>query len=382
LDQGIEPAGAAPELRAMVNEGRMISANTWGFIALAALIALLGWIEIARPLGIRFSALTSGILTMDTMVRIGILTIVVVGLNLLMGYAGQASLGQAAFYGMGAYASAILTVKARTIGLPVGLTTNWWWPWLVMFGSMAFVGAFAYLVGRPILRLRGHYLAMATLGLGIMIYIILRENFGFSAAEINITGGSDGIPDVGRLSIGGFALWPVERYYFLVWAVALTVLVLSLNIVHSRVGRALRAIRDSEAAANAMGVDTYRYKIQVFALSTMYASLAGSLYAHFQGAVSPGPFDFGGSMELVLMSVLGGIASIWGAPLGVAVTLALKELIRTRIHVVLGGSGGEQEVIAFGLLIVVIMIFMPDGLAVGGVRVIRSALGGPPARGQ
>jgi branched-chain amino acid transport system permease protein len=305
------------------------------------------------------------------MVRVGILTIVVVGLNLLMGYAGQASLGQAAFYAMGAYASAILTAKAKTIGLPQELATAWWWPWLVMLGGVLFTGGFTYLVGKPILRLRGHYLAMGTLGLGIMVFIVLRENFGLSTAEINITGGFDGIPDVGRLSIGSFALWPIERYYFLVWAVALLVIVLSLNIVNSRMGRALRSIHGSEVAANTLGVDTDKCKLQVLVLSAMYASLAGSLYAHFQAAVSPGPFSFVGSLELVVMSVVGGIASIWGAPFGVAVALILKELIRTRMHAVLRGAGGEHEVIAFGVLIVAIMIFMPQGLTVGGVDLIR-----------
>ena len=246
--------------------------NTIGVIVFAVLIVVLGWIEMARPLGIRFSDLTSGIVTMDTMVRVGILTTVVVGLNLLMGYAGQASLGQAAFYAMGAYASAILTVKIKTLGLPEGLSTAWWWPWLVMLGSMLLVGSFTYLVGKPILRLRGHYLAMGTLGLGIMAYIIFRENFGLSTADINITGGSDGIPDVGRLSIGGLSLWPIERYYFLVWAVALAAIVLSLNIVNSRVGRALRSIHGSEVAANTTGVDTDKYKLQVLVLSAVYAS--------------------------------------------------------------------------------------------------------------
>ena len=350
---------------------RTLRWNTIAVIVFAFLIVVMGWIEIARPLGLRFSDLTGGIVTMDTMVRAGILTIVVVGLNMLMGYAGQASLGQAAFYGMGAYTSAILTAKARTIGLPQGLAAAWWWPWLVMLGGMLLVGGFAYLVGKPILRLRGHYLAMGTLGLGIMVFIILRENFGLSTAEINITGGSDGIPDVGRLSIGGFTIWPIERYYFLVWAVALVVIVLSLNIVNSRVGRALRSIHGSEVAANTTGVDTDKYKLQVFVLGAVYASLAGSLYAHFQGAVSPTPFSFTGSMELVLMSVVGGIASIWGAPFGVAVALILREVIRTRMHVVLHGAGGEHEVIAFGILIVAIMILMPEGLTVGGVNLIR-----------
>jgi branched-chain amino acid transport system permease protein len=342
-----------------------------GIIVLAILIAFLGWVEIAQPFGIRLSDLTAGIVTMDTLVRIGILTIVVVGLNLLMGYAGQASLGQAAFYAMGAYASAILTVKVKTLGLPQELASTWWWPWLVMLGSMLLVAGLTHLIGKPILRLRGHYLAMGTLGLGIMVYIILRENFGLSTANINITGGFDGIPDVGRLSIGSFTLWPIQRYYFFVWASALVVIVLSLNIVNSRVGRALRSIHGSEVAANTTGVDTDKYKLQVLVLSAVYASLAGSLYAHFQAAVSPGPFSFVGSLELVVMSVVGGIASIWGAPFGVAVVLILKELIRTRMHDVLRGAGGEHEVIAFGILVVIIMIFMPAGLTAGTVSAIQ-----------
>jgi branched-chain amino acid transport system permease protein len=354
--------------------GRGLDLNIVGVIVFGIIIIIMGWVEIARPAGIRFSDITGGIVTMDTMVRAGILTIVVVGLNLLMGYTGQASLGQAAFYGMGAYASAILTAKASTIGLPPALAGAWWWPWMVMVIGMLFVGAFTYFVGKPILRLRGHYLAMATLGLGIMVFIILRENFGLPPAEINITGGFDGISDIGRLSIGNFTIWPIERYYFLVWVVALVVIVLSLNIVNSRVGRALRAIRDSEVAANAMGVDAQKYKVQVLVLSAMYASLAGSLYAHFQAAVSPKPFDFMGSMELVLMSVVGGIASIWGAALGVAVALILKEVIRTRMQIILNGAGGEHEVIAFGLLIVVIMIFMPEGLSVGVMNLARKML--------
>jgi branched-chain amino acid transport system permease protein len=345
--------------------------NLVGVVLFAILIVLVGWIETTNPGGLRFSDLSGGIVTMDTMVRIGIFTMIVVGLNLLMGYAGQASLGQAAFYGMGAYFSAILTARAKTIGLPPALAATWWWPWMAMLLGMLCVGGFAYLVGKPLLRLRGHYLAMGTLGLGVVVYIILRENLAFSTAKINITGGFDGISDIGRLSIGSFVLWPMERYYFLVWAFALAVIVLSLNIVDSRMGRALRSIHGSEVAANTLGVDTDWHKLQVFVLSAVYASLAGSLYAHFQAAVSPAPFSFVGSLELVVMSVVGGIASIWGAPFGVAVVLILKELIRTRMHAVLRGAGGEHEVIAFGVLIVVIMIFMPQGLTVGGIELIQ-----------
>jgi branched-chain amino acid transport system permease protein len=204
-----------------------------------------------------------------------------------------------------------------------------------------------------------------------VVYIILRENLGFSTAKVNFTGGFDGIPDIGRLSIGNLVLWPIQRYYFVVWAIALIVIVVSLNIVQSRAGRALRSIHGSEVAANTLGVDTDQFKLQVFVLSAVYASLAGSLYAHFQAAVSPGPFSFVGSLELVVMSVIGGIASIWGAPFGVAIALILKELIRTRMHALLRGAGGEHEVIAFGALVVVIMLFMPDGLTVGVVDAVR-----------
>lgn len=369
--QGLASANQPDQQQRGRRSTRRIPTMGLGITALGVLIIFFGWVEVARPGGIRFSDLTAGIVTMDTLVRIGILTIVVVGLNLLMGYAGQASLGQAAFYAMGAYASAILTVKAKTLGLPEPLVSTWWWPWLVLMGSMVFVGGFVYLIGKPILRLRGHYLAMGTLGLGIMVFIILRENFGLSTANINITGGFDGIPDVSRLSIGNFSLWPIERYYFFVWFVALIVIVLSLNIVNSRVGRALRSIHGSEVAANTTGVDTDKYKLQVLVLSAVYASLAGSLYAHFQAAVSPGPFGFVGSLELVVMSVVGGIASIWGAPFGVAVVFILKELIRTRMHAILRGAGGEHEVIAFGILIVLIMIFLPEGLTVGTASAVR-----------
>lgn len=368
-----EPEGSREQHQRETSGGRSRTPpwTVLGITFFAILIALMGWVEVAQPLGIRFSDLTAGIVTMDTLVRIGILTIVVVGLNLLMGYAGQASLGQAAFYAMGAYGSAILTAKAKTLGLPPELASTWWWPWLVMFGTMLLVAGITHLIGKPILRLRGHYLAMGTLGLGIMVFIILRENFGLSTAKINITGGFDGIPDVGRLSIGSFALWPIERYYFFVWAVALAVIIISLNVVNSRVGRALRSIHGSEVAANTTGVDTDKYKLQVLVLSAVFASLAGSLYAHFQAAVSPSPFSFVGSLELVVMSVVGGIASIWGAPFGVAVVFVLKELIRTRMRDVMRGAGGEHEVIAFGVLIVLIMIFMPEGLTVGIVNAVR-----------
>jgi branched-chain amino acid transport system permease protein len=339
--------------------------NVIGLVIFIVLIAGIGWVEIARPMGLRFRDFTGGLLTFDTLIRIGILTIVVVGLNLLMGYAGQISLGQAALYGLGAYVSAISTTLATRHNVLPEISRSWWWPWLAMLAGMGLAGCFAYLVGRPVLRLRGNYLAMATLGIGIVLYTLFREGE-------NITGGSDGISGIPRLAIGDhFQLWPMERYYFLVWAAAIAVIIIALNIVNSRVGRALRAIHGSEVAANVAGVDTARYKIQVLVVSAMMASLAGSLYAHFQALIAPRPFSFVASVELVCMAAVGGLASIWGAPFGVAFVYAVKEVLRARMHDLLKGAGGEHELIAYGIMLVLIMIFMPQGLTSGSADLLR-----------
>jgi branched-chain amino acid transport system permease protein len=340
--------------------------NVLGVVVLMVLVGAIGWVESAQPFGIRFRDLTGGIVTFDTLIRIGILTIVLVGLNLLMGYAGQISLGQAAFYGIGAYVSAIMTTLASRHDVLPGVSRSWWWPWLAMVVGMVLTGGFAYLIGKPILRLRGNYLAMATLGLGIIMYILFREGEDF-------TGGNDGIAGIPRLAIGSFKIWPIERYYFLVWAVTLVVIIIALNIVNSRVGRALRSIHGSEIAANTMGVDTAKYKSQVLVLSAVFASLAGSLYAHFQALIAPTPFGFVASVELVVMSVVGGIASIWGAPFGVTLIYVVREVLRARLHAVLHGAGGEHEMIIYGIIVVVIMIFMPEGLSAGLPRVLRRA---------
>ena len=339
-------------------------ANTIGVIVFAVVLAALGAVDVIRPFGLRFSDLTGRVVTMDTMVRIGILTIVVVGLNLLMGYAGQVSLGQAGFYALGAYASGILTTLATRHKLLIGVADTWWWPWLAMVAGMALTGGFAYLVGKPILRLKGNYLAMATLGLGIIIYILGGQ---FPA----LTGGYDGLTGVPRLRIGAFALWPTQRYYFLVWGAVVAVIAVALNIVNSRIGRALRAIHTSEIAANTCGIDTARCKVQVLVVSAMFASLAGSLYAHFQSAVSPNPFRFGASVELVVMAAIGGLASVWGAPFGVGITFILSDLLQSQIEHILHVRGGEYELIVYGLILVLIMIFLPEGLTAGGVKLLR-----------
>jgi branched-chain amino acid transport system permease protein len=339
--------------------------NRIGILFLAVVLAGLGAVDIIRPFGVRFSDLTGRVVTMDTMIRIGILTIVVVGLNLLMGYAGQVSLGQAGFYALGAYASGILTTLVARHEILIGVADSWWWPWLAILAGMILTGLFAYLVGKPILRLKGNYLAMATLGLGFIINIL-------SGQFSEITGGYDGLTGIPRLRIGDFSLWPAQRYYFLVWGVAIVVIVVALNIVNSRVGRALRAIHTNETAANTSGVDTERYKVEVLVISAMLASLAGSLYAHFQSAVSPNPFGFKASVELVTMAAVGGLSSIWGAPLGVGVMFIVSNLIQSQMESVFHIRGGEYELILYGLVLVAIMIFIPQGM-VSSLSAVRNA---------
>jgi branched-chain amino acid transport system permease protein len=284
---------------------------------------------------------------------IGLYTMLTVGLSLVMGYAGQVSLGHATFYGVGAYATALLSARA---GLP---------SWAALIVATALTGLIGFVIGVPIFRLRGHYLAMATLGLNVIFILILKN-------EAEITGGPSGFTNIPPLSVGGFVFDNDLKMYYLVWAMVLGSLWLSLNIVNSRVGRALRAIHSSEVAAETLGVDANAYKLRVFALAAGFAGLAGGLYAQAVHFVSPSSFDILVSVELVTMSAIGGLASVWGSIFGAATVVLLAQFIRDKIAVVLAGASGEQEIIVFGLLLVVIMVFLPEGLTAGGMRFIRS----------
>ncbi|HSD52218.1 MAG TPA: branched-chain amino acid ABC transporter ATP-binding protein/permease, partial [Candidatus Methylomirabilis sp.] len=302
----------------------------WGPLCLVVLIALL-------PLGVHSRYYQS------IAVIIGLHTIAAVGLSLLMGYAGQVSLGHAAFYGLGAYLSAIASTR-------LGLN-----PWLALPMAAVITGGLAAGIGMPIFRLRGHFLAMATLGWGIIAYIVFNE-------MREVTGGPSGLTGIPNLRLLGLPLNTDIRYYYLVWAFALGVIFLSRNIVDSRVGRALRAIHGSESAAAALGVHTAHYKVAVFALSAVFASLAGSLYAHYLLFVNPPPFSFKFSIELLVMVMIGGLAHIWGALFGAALITILGESLRATIPLLMGHASGEYEIIAFGLILMATMIVLPEGL--------------------
>ena len=268
---------------------------------------------------------------------IGIHTLLVVGLNLLLGYAGQISLGHAAFFGLGAYTSGILTA---TCGVS---------PWLALPAGLVLSGSAAFLIGVPALKLRGYYLAMATLGFGIIVSIIL------SQAQ-PLTGGPSGLSGIPPLTLAGFPLNTARRLYPLIWLAVGVILALSANLVDSRAGRALRALHDSEAAAASLGVDTARLKLKIFIWSALYASLAGSLYAHSLNFIAPASFGFMFSIKLVAMVVLGGMASIWGSLLGAGVLTVLPEALSV-FH--------DFEVVIFGAILMVVMIFLPRGLVRG-----------------
>jgi branched-chain amino acid transport system permease protein len=285
-------------------------------------------------------------------VTAGFNVILAVSLNLLIGYAGQISLGHAAFFGLGAYSSAILTTR-------YGVD-----PWLSMLAGLAVVFLVASLISRPILRLKGHYLAMATLGFGIIVHIVMVQ-------AVTLTGGPDGLSGIPGLSLLGWRLRTDLHWYWLVAGVMLVVVWLSLNIVDSRTGRALRAVHGSEFAAEMMGIDTARTKAQVFVLSALLSAFAGSLFAHQQGFVSPDSFSFFVSIELVTMVVLGGMASTYGAVFG-AVTLTLLKAGLVVFH--------DYEMVILGAILMVIMIFLPQGLFVGLTRGVRAALARRRAR--
>ncbi len=273
------------------------------------------------------------------------------GLCLLMGYAGQISLGHSAFYGIGAYATGILTVTLA------------WSPWIALGAGACFAALVAVVVGVPSLRLKGHYLAMATLGFGAIVHIVF-------VAAVDLTGGPNGIARIPHLDLFGIELSTDKSFFYFSWAVVILGLFFALNLIHSRVGRGLRAIHGSQDAAGSLGVNTARYKIQIFILSAVYASVAGSLYASFVNYIDPGPFDVMHSVLLVTMVAVGGMHNIWGALIGAVLLSILPEFL-SELSDYFGGVGisynPDYDMLIYGGILLAIMLFLPGGL-VEGIR--------------
>jgi branched-chain amino acid transport system permease protein len=268
----------------------------------------------------------------EVAIQIALNAIVCVGLNLLIGYAGQISLGHAGFFGIGAYGTAILSSH---YGLP---------PMLALLLTNLGVGLLALLVGRPILRLKGNYLAMATLGMGVITSIII-------GTEDRLTGGPDGM-NVPPLSLFGLPLVGEHLWYWLVAFALVAAVALALNLIESPIGRALRALNGSEVGARVCGIDATRAKVGIFVLSAVFASFAGSLMAHYSGFITPGKASFFHSIELVAMVVFGGMSSTFGAVIGAAALTLLPQLLTVL---------KDYEMVVFGAVMMVTMIFFPRG---------------------
>ncbi|CDM22990.1 Branched-chain amino acid transport system permease protein LivM [Castellaniella defragrans 65Phen] len=294
--------------------------------------SLLGLIVLAAVLAVT-PFLVPNSYYLDIVIRMAINAVIVLSLNLLVGYAGQISLGHAGFVGIGAYASAVLPTHFGWHPLPA-----------LAAGALA-AGVLALLVARPILRLKGHYLAMATLGLGIIINIVIRN-------EAAWTGGPDGMP-VPSMGLFGFDLMSDRQWYWVVAAVLLLGVWGALNLIDSPFGRALRGLHGSEIASQVVGIDVPRFKTTIFVLSAVVASIMGSILAHYVGFVTPDVANFFHSIELVTMVVVGGMASVFGSVLGAVLLTALPQALATF---------EGWEIVVFGAILMLCMIFLPRGL--------------------
>jgi len=272
---------------------------------------------------------------------IGLYSMVALGLVLLTGVAGQTSFGQAAFVGLGAYTSAYLTTHHATS------------PWLTLAIGIAITLAMALFLGFITLRMRGHYLPLATIAWGISLYYV----FG----NLEMLGGHTGMTGIPALSIAGFELKDERRYFFLIWLLVLAALWSTHNILDSRPGRAIRALRGGIDMVEAFGVDAARLKIVVFVYAALLACISGWLYAHLQRFVNPTPFGINQGIEYLFMAVVGGAGSVWGAVLGATLITLLKEVLQDVLPKILGRQG-NFELVVFGLLIVLLLQFARDGL--------------------
>ena len=271
----------------------------------------------------------------------GVASIVALGLVVLTGYGGMTSFGQATFMGCGAYVSALLTTGA-------GLS-----PWLSLPAALLASGAAALALGAVTLRLSGHYLALATIAWAVSLYYL--------AGNLDLLGRNDGLSGIPPLRIGGLALTGSREYFVVVWVAVAAAVLLTLNLLDSRVGRAIRALRGGAAAAASFGVHLPRTRILAFTYAAVLAGLAGWLYAHMQRSVNPTPFGLNASIEYLLMAVVGGAGSVWGALLGAALVTVVNDQLQSLLPRLLGQQG-NYETVVFGALLVLVLQTAPDGL--------------------
>jgi ABC-type branched-subunit amino acid transport system ATPase component/ABC-type branched-subunit amino acid transport system permease subunit len=272
---------------------------------------------------------------------IGLYSIVALGLVLLTGIAGQTSFGQAAFVGLGAYTTAYLTTRYGTS------------PWLTLPIGLVITFAVALFLGFITLRMRGHYLPLATIAWGISLYFL----FG----SLDFLGGNTGLTGIPPLVLPGFELKSERQFYYLIWAIALCALWASNNLLDSRPGRAIRALKSGLEMVEAFGVDAARLKIVVFVYAGLLACVSGWLYAHLQRFVNPSPFGINQGIEYLFMAVVGGAGSVWGAVIGATVITLLKQWLQDLLPHILGRAG-NFEMVVFGVLMVLLLQRAREGI--------------------
>jgi len=272
---------------------------------------------------------------------IGLYTLVVLGLVLLTGIAGLTSFGQAAFVGLGAYSAAYLTL---TYGVS---------PWLTVFAGLVITTVFALVVGWVTLRMSGHYLPLATIAWGLSLYYLL--------GNMETLGKYDGLMGVPAIYFFDIELNTGRHFYYLLWVIVVLAAIGVTHLLDSRTGRAIRALKGGVTMAEAMGVDTFGYKVKAFLIAALLASISGWLFAHFQRSVNPSPFGIKMSIEYLFMAVIGGVAHVWGALIGAGLVKVLEDQLQAWLPKLLGASG-NYEVIVFGILLVLVLKFARDGI--------------------
>jgi branched-chain amino acid transport system permease protein len=273
--------------------------------------------------------------------NIGLAALVAMGLVLLTGVGGLTSFGQAAFCGFGAYTTAVLTTA-------YGLS-----PWLTLPLSLLVSGIAAVLLGLVTVRLSGHYLPLGTIAWGIGLFYLF--------SKLEFLGRNDGISGIPPLTIGGFRMIDPGTIYFAIWIAVLICAILTMNLLDSRTGRAIRALRRGHIAAEAFGVQAPRAKLLVFIYAAVLAGLSGWLYAHFQRAANPTPFGAQAGIEYLFIAVVGGAGYVWGAVLGAGIVVILKEILQSYLPYIFGGQS-QLETIVFGILLVLLLQLAPTGV--------------------
>lgn len=277
------------------------------------------------------------------MVFVALYGILAMGMGLLMGHAGLFSLVHPTWFGLGAYVAGILSSRDLMS------------PFMGMITAAAFVVVIAYLIGAPVLKLRGLYLACATFGILIIAQIAFVQ-LG------DLTGGHSGLLGVPALKIGSFKFQKDIHYYYLSWTLCIASLLFCFNVIRSRIGRAVISSHDSEPASASLGVNIPKYRLQIFVLTAVLASLSGSVFCFYLRFAAPGVFGFDLLVEIILMAVIGGLGTIWAPLLGSFIITWLHELLKAYLGQIFPVMTGEVTAVFFGVFIILVLIFMPRGL--------------------